>query len=574
MSLHETDILSADDFGGVVALFSELPQRTFHPGPLLRRARSMQGDIGGKLIHRLRGETTFSVTSSGEEQNKERLVRQMVKETHLTEEDINQLHQRFMDLEAKTRKQRQTGKSEAVTSGTNTQGSDKKAKRQRRGSVAGRRRRGSVLQSFKKTDLAEQSDTVYEDRGIGFEGFAELLSKELPQWAGTGDEEKLRGLFHAFDTDSSGKISVAQFIQGVATFTGGDVDKRLQMIFRTVDTDQTGLISHDEMLKLFIDSYAMFFPGMSTAGIPELVTSIFQRLEVEPSHGLNFDEFCVTVKSQPLLLECFSQQALDARAREDEASAERAIALHGLENFESKMMAAVISDGKKAKWKEHYFVLQEGVLSVFADKKSHDKGKRLQRIDLKSGDVRVELQRDGGGKTGLEESLLLQWPEGQQRELRELKMSEPQSYTYDWSKGLKDAATLYRWSQLLSLFTASHDRSTTSAMAEIQTLCAMPPAVLEQLIRALVLDMRMTDPRNVETPTTRNVAGEAARLALKEGLPTVSAERHDAIQACCKQVLSTGGEEQNILAMVRRGVAIDQVRALTLLTTAFVSGPM
>ena len=118
-------------------------------------------------------------------------------------------------------------------------------------------------------------------------------------------------------------------------------------------------------------------------GIPELVESIFHRLEVEPSHGLNFEgtprlsvpstecidhqsdlarltgvfvwrgiaEFCVTVKSQPLLLECFSQQALDARAREDEASAERAIALHGLENFESKMMAA-ISDGKKAKWKE------------------------------------------------------------------------------------------------------------------------------------------------------------------------------------------------------------------------------
>ena len=78
-------------------------------------------------------------------------------------------------------------------------------------------------------------------------------------------------------------------------------------------------------------------------------------------------EFCVTVKSQPLLLECFSQQALDARAREDEASAQRAIALHGLENFESKMMG-VILDGKKAKWKEYYFALHEGVLSVFADK--------------------------------------------------------------------------------------------------------------------------------------------------------------------------------------------------------------
>lgn len=122
--------------------------------------------------------------------------------------------------------------------------------------------------------------------------------------------------------------------------------------------------------------------------------------------------------------------------------------------------------------------------------------------------------------SGLEESLLLQWPEGQHGELRELRMSEPQSYTYDWSRGLKDATTLYRWDQLLTLFTASHDRSQTSAMAEIHTLCAMPPTVLEQLIRALVLDMRSTDPSG-GTPTTRNVAGEAATLALTEGLPTV-----------------------------------------------------
>lgn len=251
MSLHETAILGCDDFGAVVALFADLPTALFHPGPLLRRARAFQGEIGGKQIQRMRGETTSTVTTSGEEQNKERLVRQMVKETHLTEEDINQLHQRFMTLEAKTRKQRQTGKSEA-SAGTKH--------------LSTRRRRGSVLHGFKKTE-AEQSETVYEERGIGFEGFAELLQEELPQWAGTGDEEKLRGLFHAFDTDSSGKISVAQFIQGVATFTGGDVDKRLQMIFRTVDINQSGLVSHDEMLKLFIDSYNMFFPGMSTAGM-------------------------------------------------------------------------------------------------------------------------------------------------------------------------------------------------------------------------------------------------------------------------------------------------------------------
>lgn len=286
ISLHQTDILGCSDFGAVVTLFAELPHLFFHPSSLLRRARSFQIEIGGKLA-RLRGDTTSSVTSSGEEQNKERLVRQMVKETHLTEEDINQLHQRFMTLESKTRKQPGHSQAEVTPPGTTTQdatkGSDKKAKRQRRGSVASRRRRGSVLQSFKKSDAAEQAETVYEERGIGFDGFAELLSEELPQWAGTGDQVKLRGLFHAFDTDSSGKISVAQFIQGIATFTGGDVDKRLQMIFRTVDADQSGLVSHDEMLKLFIDSYNMFYPGMSTAGAVQ--SASIYMMQYYMSHG-------------------------------------------------------------------------------------------------------------------------------------------------------------------------------------------------------------------------------------------------------------------------------------------------
>ena len=559
MSLHEVAILECDDFGGVVTLFAELPMSQFAPHRLLKAARAFQDELGSKL-DKLRGETTATVTSSGEEQNKERLVRQMVKETHLTEEDVNQLHERFMQLEAaKSRKQRQS--EPEVTPGASGEqtpkGTDKKKQRQKRGSVVGRRRRGSVLQSFKKTELVEE--TVYEERGIAFEGFKELLETELPQWAAASDEEQLKHLFHAFDTDSTGKISVAQFIQGVATFTGTDLDKRLQMIFRTADIDHSGYVSREEMLKLFIDSYNMFFPGMNTASIPELVSSIFERLEVNPAAdaGLNFDEFALVVKSQPLLLECFSQQALDARQREDAASAERAVALHGLENYASKLNTKISSDGKKAKWKEQYFVLQEGVLSVFDSQKSHEKGKRLQRIDLKGGDVHVELLRDGGGKSGLEECLLLSWPEqGQQRELR---VSEPTSYSYNFEKGLKDAEKLYHWAQVLSLFSASHDRATTSSMTEMPTLCAMPESILEQLVRALVMDMRIVPASRVETPTSRNLADEAATLALAEGLPTVSSDRYDAIKNCCKQVLSTGGEQASILAMVRRGVAIDQL---------------
>ena len=193
------------------------------------------------------------------------------------------------------------------------------------------------------------------------------------------------------------------------------------------------------------------------------------------------------------------------------ASAERAVAAHGLENFESKLNTG-IKKGKKIVWKEQWFVLHEGVLSVFESQKeaAKEKGKRMQRIDLKGGDVAVTLDRGGGGKSGAEESLLLVWVEN--AEERELRVSEPSGYSYNFEKGLKDAETLYHWAQVLSLFSASHDRSTTSDMMEINTLIAMPESILEQLVRALVMDMRLTDSGGAETPTSRNLADEAASV--------------------------------------------------------------
>lgn len=56
------------------------------------------------------------------------------------------------------------------------------------------------------------------------------------------------------------------------------------------------------------------------------------------------------------------------------------------------------------------------------------------------------------------------------------------------------------------------------------------------------------------------IENDAFRRALSEGLPTVNSNRHAAIKACCKQVLSTGeSQETSILAMVRRGCAFEQL---------------
>lgn len=275
LSMFEAEILECGDFGDVTIFFAEKPLLMYRSGALLQRARAYQDEIGTAKLSKLREVVTAQVAISGEENNKERMVRQMVKETHLTEEDINHLHEKFMELEQQARtKKAYRGRAPSES------GDDVAGRRQRRGSMT---RLKTGLKSFKKTDLDGPTvDTIYEDREIDFDTFKQLIYSELPQWARASDDESLRKLFHAFDGDGSGTIGVNEFISGLAIFMSGDIDHKLRMIFRTTDADGSGKVEEAEMLKLFQDCYRLFYPDMSQRHIPELVRGIFIRLEIDP----------------------------------------------------------------------------------------------------------------------------------------------------------------------------------------------------------------------------------------------------------------------------------------------------
>jgi Ca2+-binding EF-hand superfamily protein len=256
LSLCQDEIVQCGDFADVATFFAEKPAEVYKAEPLLERARQFYADIGKGKIVRMRAEMKVKVASAGEEQNQQRLVRQMVKETHLTEEDVQTLHQKFMEMEQKQRSQSKSTKSAGPAAGAK--------KRGRRASIGGKLREKLDQRKDEKTDLAALDEAaIYEDREIDFDGFRELIHNELPQWGAGSDEEQLRQLFSAFDDDGNGSISVQEFISGLAVFTGGSVDNKLRLIFRTTDADDSGRLDMDEMLKLFEDCYRLFYPGMN-----------------------------------------------------------------------------------------------------------------------------------------------------------------------------------------------------------------------------------------------------------------------------------------------------------------------
>lgn len=97
--------------------------------------------------------------------------------------------------------------------------------------------------------------------------------------------------------------------------------------------------------------------------------------------AVDFDDFCLVVKSQPLLLECFTLDTLDARQKDAAASSDQArVAQH---QHHGKLCTMVAGKKGKEKWKDRWYVLSDGVLSFYASEDAARKGNRLGRIDLR-----------------------------------------------------------------------------------------------------------------------------------------------------------------------------------------------
>ena len=125
----------------------------------------------------------------------------------MTEEDVANLHTKFMEMEQHVRQSKSSKRVKGPAPG---------GKVGRRKSIMG----GLKKPKFEATDL-EAEATIYEDRELDFDAFSQLIKNELPQWAAGADEDAVHQLFAAFDDDGNGSISVSEFINGLAVFTGG-----------------------------------------------------------------------------------------------------------------------------------------------------------------------------------------------------------------------------------------------------------------------------------------------------------------------------------------------------------------
>ena len=62
--------------------------------------------------------------------------------------------------------------------------------------------------------------------------------------------EQVKKLFDLFDEDSSGKLTIKEFVVGVCNFTGKDTAKKVEFAFKVFDEDNDGVIGVDELCQI------------------------------------------------------------------------------------------------------------------------------------------------------------------------------------------------------------------------------------------------------------------------------------------------------------------------------------
>ena len=104
---------------------------------------------------------------------------------------------------------------------------------------------------------------------------------------GMTDQTQLTSLFSIFDADNSGRVDFQELAVGLSMLLRGSEAEWAEFEFSIFDTDKSGYLSRDQFTA-YIQATS---PGISPETVKEVASASFDRLDVDGSGTLEFDEF-------------------------------------------------------------------------------------------------------------------------------------------------------------------------------------------------------------------------------------------------------------------------------------------
>ncbi|XP_064476773.1 NADPH oxidase 5-like isoform X2 [Ornithodoros turicata] len=110
-------------------------------------------------------------------------------------------------------------------------------------------------------------------------------------------------MFHVFDTDHSGSISLQEFIASVRRFASRSQDDKLELLFTLYDVDGDGLIQMEELrdvIRACMEENELHF---SDVQVDALTRVLFEDADTDYTGSISFDEFRAQLQKRPGLYE-------------------------------------------------------------------------------------------------------------------------------------------------------------------------------------------------------------------------------------------------------------------------------
>ncbi|XP_068013113.1 calaxin [Melanerpes formicivorus] len=139
---------------------------------------------------------------------------------------------------------------------------------------------------------------------VGFD--CNVLRDVLYRMFGMMDDMMMDRVFHTFDRDNNNRISVEEWVRGLAVFLRGTLDERIKYCFDIYDLNGDGYITRDEMFQLLKNSLLKQpLEEDPDEGIKELVDTALKKMDYDHDGKLSFVDFEKAVRNENLLLEAF-----------------------------------------------------------------------------------------------------------------------------------------------------------------------------------------------------------------------------------------------------------------------------
>ncbi|KAJ8267664.1 hypothetical protein COCON_G00128360 [Conger conger] len=158
--------------------------------------------------------------------------------------------------------------------------------------------------------VGDQSDRRAAN-GLDRGKFRNILHKTF----GMTDDMIMDRVFHAFDKDNDGYVSVKEWTEGLSVFLRGTLDEKIRYCFDVYDLNGDGHISREEMFHMLKNSLIRQPTEEDPdEGIKDLVEIALKKMDHDHDGRLSYADFEKAVREEDLLLEAFGTCVPDAKS--------------------------------------------------------------------------------------------------------------------------------------------------------------------------------------------------------------------------------------------------------------------